>query len=103
MRLKGLLAQMLEWHARATRGPSHDTWMRGRFLEEWADPRAVRALPGAFAHYDPADVGRALLVNMELFRWLAIETAQQWAFRYPAAGDQTTTELTKKLVAGLEP
>jgi len=37
---RGLLC-MLEWHARATRGPEHDTWMRGRFLEEWADPRAV--------------------------------------------------------------
>lgn len=41
MRLKELLRQMLEWHARATQGPAHDTWMRGRFLENWADPRAA--------------------------------------------------------------
>jgi len=30
---------------------SADTWMSGRFLEEWADARAVAALPEIFAHY----------------------------------------------------
>ena len=103
MRLKGLLAQMLEWQARAVQGPNHDTWMRGRFLEEWADPRAVQALPGAFAHYDPADMGRALLVTMAVFRWLAVETAQRWGFSYPSAGDRAATGLTEQLVAGLTP
>ena len=98
MRLKGLLAQMLEWHAHATRGSDCDTWMRGRFLEEWADPRAVQALPRAFAHYDQADFGRALLVTMELFRWLAIETARKWKYNYPFAGDQLATELTQQLL-----
>ena len=60
MHLKGYLQRMLEWHARATRGDSHDTWLRGRFLEEWADPRAVAELNRAFAHYDAADMARAL-------------------------------------------
>ena len=43
--LKNLLLRMLEFHARATKGPDFDTWMSGRFLETWADPRAVAALP----------------------------------------------------------
>jgi aminoglycoside 6-adenylyltransferase len=69
------LLPMLEWHARATRGDDVDTWTRGRFLEEWADPRAVRELAGAFARYDAADVARALRATMDLFSWLARETA----------------------------
>lgn len=74
----------MEWHAHATRGFGHDTWMRGRFLEEWADPRAVAALPGIFAHYDAGDIGRALLATMEVFHWLAMETAERWSYtRWP--------------------
>jgi aminoglycoside 6-adenylyltransferase len=77
-RLKSLLQQMLEWHAHAVRGATHDTWMRGRFLEEWADPRAVARLSTAFANYDRQDIARALWATMELFRWLAVETAERW-------------------------
>lgn len=75
MHLKGLLQQMLMWHAKATKGADTDTWLRGRFLEEWADPRAVAALADAFAHYDVEDVWRALLATMDLFAWLERETA----------------------------
>ena len=57
--LKGLLRRMLEWHAQSPAGGGKDTWLRGRFLEEWADPRAVQALKDAFAHYDLEDVWRA--------------------------------------------
>ncbi len=41
-RLRDLLFIMMEWQARAIRGPNYDTWFRGRFLEEWADPRRFR-------------------------------------------------------------
>jgi aminoglycoside 6-adenylyltransferase len=75
------LLPMLEWHARATRGEDVDTWMRGRFLEEWADPRAVKELAGAFARYDTADVARALRVTMDLFSRLTRETAAVWGYR----------------------
>ncbi len=91
--MKYLLRQMLEWHARATQGAAHDTWMRGRFLEEWADPRALGQLSGAFAHYDAADIWRALFVTMDLFRWLSIETARRWQYAYPQAGMERATEL----------
>lgn len=99
-RLKSLLFVMLEWQARAARGAEHDTWFRGRFLEEWADPRAVGELRAVFAHYDAEDVWRALLATLDLFRWLAVETAQRWGFAYPAAGDAFTTRLTRELYEG---
>jgi aminoglycoside 6-adenylyltransferase len=95
--LKQLLRQMLEWHARASRGPSTDTWMRGRFLEEWADPRAVAALPAIFAHYEAQDVWRALLATMELFRWLAVETAELLDYAYPSFGAERAAQLVHKL------
>ena len=95
--LKRLLLQMLEWHARAAYGWDYDTWHGGRFLEQWADPRAVQGLRQAFAYYDEDDVGRALLATMDLFRWLATETAQRLGYPYPAAAEERVTEL----VAGL--
>ena len=93
--LKGLLLRMMEWHARATKGADYDTWQLGRFLEEWADPRALAGLRDAFAHYDEEDVRRALLASMDLFRWLAIETAERLGYPYPTAADQQVTEWVK--------
>jgi aminoglycoside 6-adenylyltransferase len=98
-KLKSLLQQMLEWQAHAVQGAAHDTWMRGRFLEEWADPRAVEPLATVFAHYDRQDIARALWATMELFRWLAVETAQRWQYAYPSSGDQAVTELVGQLLA----
>lgn len=95
--LKNLLLRMLEFHARATNGPNFDTWMRGRFLEEWADPRAVATLPQIYAHYEEQDIWRALLATMELFRWLALETAGIIGYEYPAYGDERCTELVQQL------
>lgn len=91
--MKGLLRRMLEWHARAVRGPEHDIWFRGRFLEEWADPRAVRDLRDAFARYDAEDVWRALRVTMDLFRWVAVEAADRLRLPYPGTGDMRATAL----------
>jgi aminoglycoside 6-adenylyltransferase len=96
-RLKWLLRRMMEWHARATKGPQYDTWMRGRFLETWADPRAVKELKGAFAHYDEQDIWHALQATMDLFRWLSLETAERLAFPYPTAGADSAVGLVKKL------
>jgi aminoglycoside 6-adenylyltransferase len=93
--MKRLLLALLEWHARAANGWGGDTWHNGRFLEEWADPRAVAGLRTAFAHYDEADVGRALLATMELFRWLATETAERLGHPYPASADEHATALVR--------
>jgi aminoglycoside 6-adenylyltransferase len=60
-------------------------------FRRWADPRAVKGLRKAFAHYDEKDVKRALLAAIELFRWLASETARKMNCLYPAeAANQAT-------------
>jgi aminoglycoside 6-adenylyltransferase len=87
-----LLLEMIEWHAHAMQGADCDTWQLGRFLEEWADPRALAGLRHAFAHYDEDDIWRALLVSMDLYRWLAIETAERLGHPYPTAADERVTE-----------
>ncbi len=96
--LKGLLKTMLEWHAHALKGEKYDTWLRGRFLEEWADPRAVEQLQDAFAHYDPADVARALRVTMDLYRWLEDETAERWGYSIPSEGERLAARKTLEVL-----
>jgi aminoglycoside 6-adenylyltransferase len=95
--LKSRLRRVMEWHARAMKGQSYDTWMRGRFLEEWADPRAVEELKGLFAHYDAEDVWRALLATMDLFRRMAVEAAERLGYPYLKRGDERATESVKAI------
>lgn len=99
MHLKNLLSEMLKWHACAQHGAHYDTWMGVRFLEEWADPRAVAEFGEIFAHYDRDDIARALLATMHLFRWLAVETAQRWHYPYPEISEMATSVLVEQLLA----
>lgn len=94
--LKNLLLRILEWHAQATL-PATETWMRGRFLEEWADPRALAEMKEIFAHYDKDDVWRALEATMHLFRWLAQETAAHLGYPYPATADRRAADIVHAL------
>lgn len=87
MRNSGLLP-MLVWHAKAKHGREYETWHAGRFIESWADARAVQTLPSVYAHYDHYDVQRALLESMRLFAWLAAETAQHLGLSYPTAAER---------------
>jgi aminoglycoside 6-adenylyltransferase len=92
--LKILLRHMIEWHAQIQ---GRDTWFRGRYLEKWADTRVIKSLKNAFAHYDEEDIWRALFVTMDLFRWLAKETAELLQYEYPVHGDQYATKLLETL------
>lgn len=98
---KGHLQRMLEWHARATQGERFDTWLRGRFLEEWAAPRAVAQLPGVFAHYDARDIVRALRATMDLYRWLEDEAAAAWGYRCPVEAERQAGALALQLLEPL--
>jgi aminoglycoside 6-adenylyltransferase len=100
--LKGLLQQMLEWHARASKGEKFDTWLRGRFLEEWADARAVEQLNAVFAHYHRHDIARALQATMKLYRWLEDETAECWGYARPLEGEKQAATLTLQLLAEMD-
>lgn len=90
--MKRLLLSMLEWQARALHGDAYVIGAEGRSLERWADARTVRELRDAFAHYDAADVRRALWATMELFRRLALETSVALGLAYPQAADARITE-----------
>ena len=98
--MKHQLLQMIEWHVRSERGWDHDTWHGGRFIEEWADPRALEGLREAFAHYDEADVLRALLATLDLFRWVARETAARLGYIYPEDADERVKAWVVAFLAG---
>jgi aminoglycoside 6-adenylyltransferase len=87
MYMKYLLQQMLERHAYARKGDQFDTWLRGRFLEEWADSRAVKHLVDTFAYYEVKDIACALIKTMDLYQWLEDETAAGWGYRIPRLGE----------------
>lgn len=86
VQLKRLLLRALEWQAHVQ--GRNDTWYDGRFLEQWADPEALRQLRGVYAHYDRADVRRALLVTCGLFRQVARDIAERMGHRYPEVDDE---------------
>jgi aminoglycoside 6-adenylyltransferase len=95
--LKERLRKMLEWQAQALHGSDHDTWIRGRFLEEWADPQTVTQLKQCFAHYDPADIWNALFATMDVFSRVARQTASAWGFPYPDQGEGHARTLVEQL------
>ena len=89
--LKRYLLTLLEWHTHATRGLERDTWHDGRFMSEWADPRALELLPATFARYDGASARQALFATLDLCRWLAQEIAGQLGYVYPTDAEACVT------------
>jgi aminoglycoside 6-adenylyltransferase len=100
--MQHLLLRMIEWHALAAHDWKRDVWFRGRFLEEWAHPETVKALRDTFAHYEEADVKRALLATIDLFRRLATETATKLSYPYPLEADKNVTRWIRACVSGAE-
>jgi aminoglycoside 6-adenylyltransferase len=94
--MKRLILRVLAWHAQAA--GNVDTWHEGRFLEGWADPRALERLRAAYGHYDEDDVRRALLATMDLFSWLAAETAERHGLAYPAETESYAVVLVERLL-----
>lgn len=95
--MKGTMLALARWHAVA--GNGQDTWHQTRFFEQWADPRLVHDLKDCFAHYDEADIGRALRATMRTFDWLARETADRLGFDYP---DEAVRWVTARVEETLE-
>jgi len=75
-----LLMTLIRWHA----GMRRSIWHGRRFLEEWADPRVVAALPGTWARHEPADIVRATRAMMDLVALLAGEIAAATSLTLPA-------------------
>ncbi len=75
-----------------------DTWHAGRFLEQWADPRAVEGLRQAYAHYDAGEVKSALWATLALFHGLAVETGEKLGCAYPAEAEGHVSDLVKSIL-----
>lgn len=90
-RLQDLMKTMIGWHALAKSDGKQDTWFRGRFLEEWAEPGVTDELRRTLAHYDKEDTRKALNASITLFTRIANETALKLGYSYP-----TDTETTIK-------
>lgn len=97
--MQHLLLRMIEWHALASHDWKHDTWFRGRFLEEWANPIAVKGLHETFAHYDDEDINRVLLAAIDLFRLLATKTATKLSYPYPTEADTSVTSWIRTCIS----
>ncbi len=78
--MKRLLLAMIEWHAQPS---GTATWYSGRFIERWAGADVVARLGSVFAHYEEADIWRALIQTMELFAAISRGMAQRLGFAYP--------------------
>ena len=102
VRMKASILKLAEWHTKATKGWSFDTWAQGRFLERWADPRIVTALRDAYGQYETEDVWRALLATMALFHWLGRETAGKLDSAYPTSAEERATEWVNRCFAERE-
>jgi len=92
------MLRVIEWHSRAEKGWTYDTWHNGRFLEKWANKQIIEGLRDTFAYYDKDDVERALLATMNAFRWIAKETAEKLGYPYPTEIDKTVTEWVETYV-----
>ena len=79
--LKNLILRLIEWHAKTKN--DRDTWHKGRFLEQWAEPEVLQELPSTFAGYTRADVQRALLANLRFYERFGREVACALEYRFP--------------------
>lgn len=89
--LRVLLLQMVEWHAKALHGNEYDVWHGGRFLHEWVDQRTLKELKNIFTQYEETDSLRGLLASINLFRRIAVETANKLRIQYPKDTDYHIT------------
>jgi aminoglycoside 6-adenylyltransferase len=97
--LQDLMKTMIEWHTLATHDWKRDVWFRGRFLEEWAEPKVTNELRKAFAHYDKKDVKQALITSITLFSRIANETAYKLDYRYPKEIDRKIMKWVEECLA----
>ena len=76
------LLTLTRWHA-ALVGDVGDTWHGGRFLERWADPRAVDGLRRAMTTSDRSAIGASLVAACQLTALLGTELAEAVGWAYP--------------------
>lgn len=96
--MKWQLLTMIEWNTLASRGWDTDVWFNGRYLEEWVDPQTQKALQETFAHYDYADIEKALFATANLFLKLSRDTGRKLGYHDIAPQAPTVIELAKSIL-----
>lgn len=95
--MKNLLLRMIELFSHTLNGSTYDTWHCGRFIEQWAEPWIVKKFPNIYAGYSVDDILGALHETMDLFRMLAIETADRLKYIYPHEADTYATNFLENV------
>jgi hypothetical protein len=94
------LLRWMEWHARAKNDwKNNQTEYRLKWIDRWADPRALETLPRIYSRYETDDMWRTLFKMMELFGWLVAETAELQGYDYSSAADAKITAWVKQCFA----
>ncbi len=88
---KQSLLVMLEWHTQSTHNWEYETWHDGHFMSQWVDEPTWQELHQAFGAFDAQASWQALFATLALFRRLAVETAQNLGYSYPADLDRKVT------------
>lgn len=65
--MKASLLVLITEYMRSVKGLEYETWHKGRFIEEWAEPFISEKLQQIYSRYDSADAWRGLLETTELF------------------------------------
>lgn len=99
--MKQRVLQMAEWQAQAQHGLEYETWYDGRYLDRWADPRLIRQLPAAFGEYEQSRIRAAFFNTVELFGWLALETASALKLVYPVLIETRILELIRATIGSV--
>ena len=81
--MKDILLKIIELYSHAVNGSTYGTWHCGRFIEQWAEPWIVELFPNIYARYHANDILQALLETIDIFRKLAIKTAERLNYDYP--------------------
>lgn len=93
------LLQVLEWEAETRPGGGdRDVWFRGRFLERWADPAAVRLLGETFTSYDRDSAAHSLRILARLYSDLITQIARRVGCSPPRDIENYGTETVESIL-----
>jgi len=96
--MKELLLRMIVWNVRARETWANPPLHGSRHFEQWADGGIVRDFSSIYAHYDRADILRALTATADLFARVARETAESLPCEYPLHYETHARELMAEYV-----
>jgi aminoglycoside 6-adenylyltransferase len=90
-----LVLTLIRWHA----GMHRPIWHGARFLEDWADPRAMRMLPETWARHERADIIRANQAMMDLVAMLSGEIAKAYSLTIPPDAERAARAWCEAILA----